>query len=467
MAVKVAPGSTITETRTTTVAPSSETRRLSDGTPIVSEGQFWDWIESTTPETLSKYDVVISVYRRHMSGRTEALCEQLNYPPDQVHFSRRWVKSFYGGGPYKILVKMEKQLRFNIEIDMEGLPKKPEEIEAAKNPAGNGSGTYAPSSEMGYLVQALRESNQALLAEIRSARGGDLQTEALRNSMALGTQVLGTAVPAVAQIVASAAGGPAGAQNPLIDRLLTAAIEKLMNPPTAPQNALMDRLLNSAVEKLLNPSPDAAGGHETLAQTLVRVAPAILERIDSGMAKMATLRQQELEMMRLRGGAPPTINVAPGVQQPPQQQPNPLPGAPAGGPGAPKPESGEGGTPLQQPPAPSAGMSMQDFIELGIMRIAMNPQLTAEGAAMEMLVLLDAYVPELVTGTANDPNAESELLKMFRERPILQQVPQNPRLTELIQKFLEKARESRTAVDPPEGAAMAPPPAAEPPQPSA
>ena len=92
---------------------------------------------------------------------------------------------------------------------------------------------------------------------------------------------------------------------------------------------------------------------------------------------------------------------------------------------------------------------MQDFIELGIARIANNPNLTAEGAAMEMLVLLDAYVPELVDGTCNDPEAESNLLKMFRERPILQQVPQNPRLTEMIQNFLEIARESRSQMQPP------------------
>ena len=441
MAVKPVPGATITETRTTTVQPSSETRRLSDGTPIVSKDEFWDWIESTPIETLAKYEAVINLYR--IDGSKRSLCEQFYYPPDAVRFSRGWIKKFYGGGVYNVMVKLEKQLRFNIDLPIEGLPKNPEEIEAARTGAnGNGANAAGYSGAGSETTIVLRELVGMLRDELRAARGGDAAADAMRNSMNLGISTLQTAVPAVAQIVASAAGaGAQPPQNPLVDRLLTVAIDRMLAPPASQQNALMDKLLNTAVERLMNPGESSAGGTETLAQTLVRVAPSILERIDSGMSKMATLRQQEIEMMRMRGGAPPpqqTIN----VQPPPPAQPNPLPPA----------ANGQAAPPAQQQAAPGAGMGVQDFLELGIARIATNPKYTVEAAAYEMLILLDAYVPELVDGTCQDPNAEAELLKMFRERPILQQVPQNPRLTEIVQKFLEKARESRNTMQPPEGA---------------
>jgi len=461
MSVRTAPGNVTTETKSTVTVPLDQARRLSDGTPIVTKDDFWDWIESTPIGTLGKYDVQINVYRRGLNGKSESLCEQLNFPPDQVNFSRRWLKTFYGGGPYKIMVKMEKQLRFNIELDIEGLPKNPAEVEAAKtghNGSGAGGPSYTPSSEMGFLVQALRESNAALLAEIRSSRGGDLQTDALRNSMSLGTEVLRQAVPAVGQIVANAAaaGGGGGAMSTLQDKLFTAMIERLLNPPQPPDAlATFERV--STVLKNLAPA-EGGGGGETIAQTFVRVLPQVLDKVSSGMATMAQLREQEIRAMQMRGGAPPpTINIPPA--QP--SFPAPQPPAPSADPSASAPPP---------PPVPPAGMGMLEFLEVGIARIANNPNLTVEAAATEMLILLDAYVPEMVNGTVEDANAESELLKMFREHPILQQVPQNPRLTELIQKFLEKARESRTplaataaeqpAEQPPFGGA---PPAIEPP----
>lgn len=438
MSVRVPAGSVVTETKTTTVQPTSETRRLSDGTAIVSKPEFWEWIESTSAEVLAKYDVIISIYRRALNGRAESLCDQLNYPPDQVIFSRRWIRTSFGGGLYKIMVKMEKQLRFDIELDIEGLPKKAEEIEAAKAPASQGAG-YAPGAE---TTMVLRELVGMLREELRAARGGDLQTEALRNSMGLGMEVLRQSVPAVGAIVASAAAGAGGgssAASALQDRLMAAMIERLLNPAPPPDPfAIFERVSTT----LKNLSSGEAGGGGTVWDTVARLAPTILDKIGGNLAQVVALREQELRLMQVRGGAPP-INVSP-PPTPPSQS-NPLP-ADTQAPAAPQAQA--------PPPAPPPGI--QDFIELGVARIATNPNLSVDTAATEMLVLLDAYVPELVNGTVEDPNAESELLKMFRERPILQQVPQNPRLTELIQKFLEKARESRTPL--PDAPPADPPP---------
>ena len=402
-------------------------------------------MESTPPETLAKYETVINLYR--VDGTKRSLCEQIYYPPDAVRFSRGWIKKFYGGGVYNVLVRIEKQLRFNIDLPIEGMPKTAEEIEIAKNPGASGNGASPSYSGAGSeTTVVLRELVGMLRDELRAARGGDAGADAMRRSMDLGISTLQTAVPAVAQIVASAAGANGGGvASALQDKLFGVMIDKLLNPAPPPDPFAIFERVSTTLKNIAG--NENAGASETLAQTLIRVAPAVLDKIQAGMANMATLRQQELEIMRMRGGAPPNaITVRP---QQPAAQPNPLPAA-----------QGDGAATSQQPPAspvskadaPPAGMGMLDFIELGIVRIANHPKLTADGAAMEMLVLLDAYVPELVDGTCNDPEAESNLLKMFGERPILQQVPQNPRLTEIIQKFLEIARESRSQMQPPEGA---------------
>lgn len=459
MTVKTAqPGNVVTETRTTVVTPQSEARRLSDGTPIVSAPEFWDWIENTPVETLSKYDVQVNLYRRALGGgRGDSLCEQIYYPPDNIKFSRRWIKQFYGGGGYKVMCRMEKQLRFSFEFDIEGMPKRAEEIESAK--AANGSGGAAAPSYSGMgseTTMVLRELVGMLRDELRAARGGGASETAVQNAVQLSGQVFSSAVGAATETLRNVNGAAPAApspQNALIDRLLTAMVDRMLNPP-APADPLATFERVSTVLK--NLSAGEGGGHESLAQTIARIAPVVLDKVQSGLANVVTLRQQELELMRMRGGAPPQ----PGAAAPPITVQPPLPAAPANG----------------TPPAPPAaqpqdqGMQMLDFIELGIARIALNQANTVDQAAYEILVLLDAYVPELVTATCNDPNGESELLKMFRERPILQQVPQNPRLTELVQKFLEKARASRTPVDPPEGAnvnGIPPATAEQPAQPSA
>ena len=462
MAVKVQPGSTVVETKQTTVVPSNEARRLSDGTPLVSQSEFWDWMESTPPETLAKYETVINLYR--IDGTKRSLCEQIYYPPDAVRFSRGWIKKFYGGGVYNILVRIEKQLRFNIELPIEGMPKTAEEIEIAKNPNAGGNGASPSYSGAGSETTiVLRELVGMLRDELRAARGGGASETAVNNAVALSGQVFSSAVGAATETLRQVNGAGSAAPNPMDDltkQFMAAAIGKLLNP-SDPIETFGKMML--AMKAMNDQSGGGGPQQETLTQTLVRVLPQVLDKVQGGMANMATLRQQELEIMRMRGGAPPNaITVRPSAAQP-----NPLPAAAADGAAtSPQPPP----TPASQAGGPPPGMGMQDFIELGIARIANNPNLTAEGAAMEMLVLLDAYVPELVDGTCNDPEAESNLLKMFRERPILQQVPQNPRLTELIKNFLEKARESRSQMQPPEGAQPGGiPPAAggEPPQPSA
>ena len=466
MAIKVAQGSTITETKTTTVLPADGARTLSDGLKLPSEAEFFDWISNMTPESLAKYDTEMRLHRI-ANGRKTETCEELWYPPDSVKFSQRWVQGKFGGGTYRVWVKMEKQVRFTVDFELAGVPKKPEEIGDVRAAIGtNGSaGGYAAMGSETSMV--LRELVGMLRDELRAARGGGASETAVNNAVALSGQVFSSAVGAATETLRQVNGAGSAAPNPMDDltkQFMAAAIGKLLNP-SDPIETFGKMML--AMKAINDQSGGGGAQQETLVQTVVRVLPQVLDKVQSGMANMATLRQQELEIMRLRGGAPPNaITVRP---QQAAAQPNPLPAAAADGAAtSPQPPP----TPAPQAAGPPPGMGMQDFIELGIARIANNPNLTAEGAAMEMLVLLDAYVPELVDGTCNDPEAESNLLKMFRERPILQQVPQNPRLTELIQNFLEKARESRSQMQPPEGAQPGGiPPAAdaggEPAQPSA
>ena len=311
MAVKVQPGSTVVETKQTTVVPSNEARRLSDGTPLVSQSEFWDWMESTSPETLAKYETVINLYR--VDGTKRSLCEQIYYPPDAVRFSRGWIKKFYGGGVYNVLVRIEKQLRFNIDLPIEGMPKTAEEIEIAKNPGASGNGASPSYSGAGSETTiVLRELVGMLRDELRAARGGGASETAVNNAVALSGQVFSSAVGAATETLRQVNGAGSAAPNPMDDltkQFMAAAIGKLLNP-SDPIETFGKMML--AMKAINDQSGGGGAQQETLVQTVVRVLPQVLDKVQSGMANMATLRQQELEIMRLRGGAPPNaITVRP------------------------------------------------------------------------------------------------------------------------------------------------------------
>lgn len=420
--VKIQPGEVLRETKDTQVLSGDQARRTSDGKPIPPNGKFWEYIEELSSEQLGQYETEINVYRI-VPGQRKKLCEQLHYPEDSaIRFSRRWLRSTWGGGVYNIMVKIEKQIRFNVDEDVDGEPRVPSAAADSEQAARVGA-----TGETAMLVQLFRDSQRELIAELRAARGGDTREAALRDSLNLGTQVLSQAVPAVARIVNDAANPPAAtpATNPLMDRFLEAAITKMLNPADPIETFAK---MADAMSKFTGGN---SGGGESLAQTLIKAAPTVLDRIQAGMAQMAHMKEIELRSML----------AAQGARQP--ALPAVAPHAPAGVPVAPRPVAAQ---PPPPPPAQTPAeppLTAENFIEGGIVNILRDPTKPLEDAAHEALIFIDVYASDLVDALINDPNGEEALLEIFRTRPILQNVPQNPRLTEFVKKFLQLARESR------------------------
>ena len=74
-------------------------------------------------------------------------------------------------------------------------------------------------------------------------------------------------------------------------------------------------------------------------------------------------------------------------------------------------------------------------IELGIRNILLNPSLTIDESAHRVAALMEDLNPGMPDQVA--AAGEDQILRLFQTRPILQSVPQNPRLTEFIKKFIE------------------------------
>ena len=90
-----------------------------------------------------------------------------------------------------------------------------------------------------------------------------------------------------------------------------------------------------------------------------------------------------------------------------------------------------------------------ETIEMGLARILMNQSFTIEEAAHRAAALMEDLVPGMPDKVASA--GEAQILMLFQTRPLLMQVPQNPRLTEFIRKFIEvvKAAPVMTTAQPP------------------
>lgn len=445
MAVRPAPGEILEETKRSRVIPPSEVPASEGGKKFPPSEEFWPWIESRTTEELAKWEAEITVYRRDSDNPSKmgAMCDQLHYPPDTVAFSRRWIKDSFGGDNYSVMVKLDKQLRYRVELPIDGPRKKPEEI-ANRTPSNGTAAATAPMGSETTIV--LRELVGMLRDELRAARGGPAAEQAVSQAVQLSGQVFSGAMLAATDTLRNVNGGngQTSKSDVMLEKFLDKAMDRMFGPPPPPPDPLAEITRMKDLVALVKDF-GGPGGQETLAQTLVRVAPAVLEKIEGGMARMVEMREQDLRRMAMGGGA-----AAPPAALPPRA-PNPVPAVVAQ-----RTEAAPAAAEAQAPPPPPQGMDLQSFIEVGIVRIATNPAITVEQGAAEILILLDAYIPELVDDVCKDPDGEEYLLKMFRERPILaQNVPQNPKLTELVKAFLARAHESRTAIQPPQEAAPA------------
>jgi len=433
--VKPGPGERVRQVTETEVLPADS--RASRKWPPQSE--FWDFIEKLSPEQWKEFDCTVTIYRGWKGDRGK-MCEQIYAEDLASHpFNRKWVQKTYGGGKYRFMTKLEGQLSFDYDDEFDGEPI------AANNAGGaNAYSSYGvqPSSDLAIVAKIFTDSQRELIAELRAARGGDIASQATRDAMGIGIDVLKTAVPAVASVVAGAAVPHSQpTRDPLMEQLMQAAIAKLLNPSDPIETF---GKMFTAMKSFMDGNGGSGGGSETWAQTLVRAIPQALQSLAPNLQSMTAMRQQEIEIARMRAGA---VNVPAAVL------PAPAPGS--------APPSVTPAAPTPPPAAPPGGASAIDIVQAGIVEI-LRRDTTVDDAADNALFLLDLYAMDLMTQLAQNLNAEEELLTLFRTQPILaNNVPQNPRLTEFIKKLIEKLRISRQIemapqADPPPAGPYAP-----------
>jgi len=191
--------------------------------------------------------------------------------------------------------------------------------------------------------------------------------------------------------------------------------------PNGPLNPVMQKFLDVAADRVFNP-PTPSGPAVSMGAELVRTLPSIAQYITQGMADYARIMEAQRDTIAMQRGAIPG--------QLPQSQQRPT--TPAPQPNPPLPAQPNGGT--------NAMFDPMLFIEGKIVEILNEPE-SAEWAAEEAIQFLDRMdaniVPQLCA------QGEPGLMALFQTRPTLKPATTNlPRLTEFIKVFLKLAQEN-------------------------
>jgi hypothetical protein len=415
MPVKPAPGEVLVEKKETTVRPATKGTERDASMPGRSD--FMEWVAQLPKSEWERLELSVRFYRG--SDTRGQFCEKLYEPP----FSLEWIQEKYGGGDYYVMGYEGAQLRYSLIVRIFGKPKDPDEVSAQDH--------SMPKGEMGMILKAFQDSQRELIAELRAARGGDAASNAVNQAVNLSGQVFSSAVQSATTAIAKVTGNGGAPQNdPMRDMMMQfmqAAIAKMMSP-TDPIDTFSK--MATAMGNL-GFGPKGEGRSSGIAQELLRMAPTVLSEINKGIVSMATMREQELRAAILARGAQTQVP-QPQPDAVPHQQPQQIIESP--------PPNPAPAAPPAEPRQPEIGF--WEFIEGGIVNVLRDPTKPIEHAANEALIFLDTSgAGQFVDAMINA--GEPGLLDLFRTRPILMQIPQNPRLTEFIKKFLELARESR------------------------
>jgi hypothetical protein len=355
--------------------------------------------------------VIAYLYRYDEKGNKYALAK---YTTAIDEFK---VQEDFGGGHFQILVKRGPQIIINEDFRVEG---------AQKAPATNGPSPNVGNMDAnGQLVAMLREELRSMRDELKTVTASGVTSKAVEQAVGLSGQVFSSAVGAaqttLANITGKSGGHEPGPMDELNKQLMQAMIAKLLNPADPIEQFAK---MVSAMKGF-----NLGGGREGggIAMELVRQVPNITNTLASGirewrMAEEARARQ----VAGLRGGGQPPIQVAANpqpVQPGPQLAVMPAAQDPA----------------MAPPAAPSNDQEVAfQMLEQGIANIVNNPALTVDEAANQACSLIDNLHPgtvDMMVGWG-----EEGILNLFRTRPILSQIPQNPRLAEFVKKFIEVAR---------------------------
>jgi hypothetical protein len=419
MAVKPAPGETIlqeTRTRIESNLPPSDPDKLPP---------FWEYIDS-----LNEADWASGGYRFILErGRKELKSDERSYIGDffekltPADIAKRW-----GGGDYTIWFKVPpkgQQLKYKIGLKIDGAPLSSTGGASASSYSSNGQS----SDPLMRLVDLMDRRFTALEAKLETATGSGAASAAVQQAVGLTGRVFEAATAAATGTLSNIAGGTRAPQNTLEETLtILAKAKEIFGPPAGGpvSNSVKDFLEMLTAIKGAGLLGAPAGAGSTVAQLAIegiRVLPAAISEGVKGLehwhlAEEARARQVAI----MRGQNPNPINVTP--------QPAAATAPP------PPPPVNAAASPAAAPPAGGPTVEVNiEVIEQGLVRILNNQSYTIEEAAHRAAAMMEDLVPGMPDRVANA--GEAQILQLFQTRPILLNVPQNPRLTEFIKKFIE------------------------------
>jgi hypothetical protein len=431
-AVKPAPGETVETTTRTRVVPTGNDE--TGGRERLPE--LWEMVETLPATTTSENpDYEFTLYRGPKEEKDREWIGKF-----YERLTRDRIQSMCGGGVFNVWLKLRVgngralTLKYNENVKIYGAPKDSGELPSTRTPNGDAS--------------TLHLAINALIDELRAARGGNVQSESIKNAMALQGDVFRSGVDVVRSTLATASPQPAA--NPMSSpaaalEFLRAAKDLFGTPAT---NSLQDTLntLKLFKESGLIGGPGGGEGKllDRLALSLVDRLPELAQYGAQIMAQYRAAEEAKVQQAALiRGVNPP----------PPAAIPvNATPAAPSNVVVMPSPD--QAATPALEQQMEVE--QMLQYIEKKMVELIMNENISAEQAANDALTFIDVTDP--VSAHPDGKNLVDQVLAhgegglrwIFANRQILKQVPAGPRLEEFIKVFVtEGQRPPQTAVQAP------------------
>ena len=388
-----APGTTLEEVTRTRAIPDASAERSDDR-------DFWEFTAALTTKDWERY--LIYVYR--MTG--DRLGPYVAKYPSRI--SEDMIAENHGGGKYRCWLKTTAgEIIKTANFEIEGAPKINTGAPTA-NPAAPMPQHAADQSSLNRLCDLLER------VVLRNDNGA-IQGEALRSALNLQSEGFRSVVQNVRDIAPPAAAPAAAATNPLLDKLLEAAIAKLLNPSDPIETFAK---MMTAMKGL---GFDGGASKSSIGAELVRTVGGAIPQIVDGVKSYTTAvtKQAELEMMRIASG-----QGRPAQPQPPAPQPT-----------AAQPSMPQATIPPQQAPTQPPPMSLEE-VETKILSMLTDGKISIQQAANDVLDFIEDISPTNLYPyicSMDEPN----LAAFINSRPILSQAVTGPRFREIVKRIVE------------------------------
>jgi hypothetical protein len=406
---------------------------------------FWEYIEGLKPEQWTSQNHIVYLYRQEPKtttypGAPPAYLDKYvgeievrpgySVPMNDAGTIQQAIKDKFGGRVFRMILKRGSERLTEATFSTEAQPKYPDTTpQYAQHPLPGA----APSTDASVASKAI-----------------DAMANQQPDAMRLAMEVLRSASDIVMRTAQPAATSVAAPVDDFDRQLKAAMINRLLNPPDPFEmfvrfktlmgdtggagGPMMEKILGAAVDKILNPAPAITGR-----TTLLDIGREFIPVLGTVMHEYRLSREADARITEIQRSAIP----------PPQPvhhvQPNPpatVTQLPAVAPPAPQP-----------PPPPATPALTFPQIESHIAKIVSNAEFSTDEAVdkvIEFLYDTDArLVPALLNPPSIDPRlkpGKDGLMQLFSVEPPLKPCLTNPpRLSEFLDKFIVAATEAEAA----------------------